>query len=89
MQTLTDFLNTTTALDTPGTYEIYELESDDNIARRFVIKNTLTNRSILLKSYRNKLEIDLNFIDYNNYNFKKISITRLFERINGLGIQYI
>lgn len=86
---LSDFLKTSVSLDAPGAYEFYEIESKDDITRRFIIKNIVNSKSILVKSVRNKVEVDQNFVDYNNTGAKKISVIKFFERLSGLGISYV
>lgn len=88
METLSDFLNKNKSLDNPGTYEFYELERTDEISQRFVIKNIITNSTILIINTRNKIDIDINFNSYGQLG-KKISIIKFFERLKGIGVNYI
>jgi hypothetical protein len=88
METLTDYLNKNKSLDNPGAYEFYQLEATDNISQRFIIKNIVTNQSMLVKSTRNKIEIDNNFQSYGDLG-KKISVIKFLERLKGIGVNYI
>jgi len=89
IQTLSDFMKQNQSLDNPGTYEFYELESPDDITRRFIITNTFTGRAILIRNGQNRIEIDGSYKTYGNIGGKKISIMRFFERLKGLGVKYI
>ncbi len=90
MQTLTDFLKISTSVDSPGTYEFYELPSNfPKDERLFIIKNIITSQTIYVRNVQNKVEVDPTYRDYNNVKMTKISIIEFFQRLKGIGLSYI
>lgn len=86
---LSDYLKQTESIDSPGTYEFYELESSDRITKRFIIKNINNGKTILIRNKQNKIEIDNTYTIYGNIGGKLISIMKFFEKLKGLGVTYI
>jgi hypothetical protein len=89
-QTLSDFLKNSISLDTPGTYEIYEVLTEFPDERIFIIKNVLnSSKCIKITNTQNKVEVNQNFCDWNNLNGTKISFPKFLERLKGIGVNYV
>lgn len=90
MQTLSDFLQISSSIETPGAYEFYEMPSKfPKEERIFLIKNVLNSKTIYVRNIRNKVEIDPTYKDYANDVYTKLSIVDFFQRLNGLGFSYV
>lgn len=88
MDSLSNMLYNMNSVEKPNSYEFYEIKSDFPNERLFVIQDIITNKTILVKNYQNRIEIDKNY-NMNSNNMTKISIIDFFQRLNGVGVSYI
>lgn len=88
MDSLSNILLNLNSIEKPSAYEFYEMESIFPDERLFVITDMITNKSIMIKNYQNRIEIDKNY-SMNSNKLIKISIIDFFQRLKGVGVSYI